>query len=79
MVVVKEKDVEGVEASRVLWPPPKDAGPSAVSTQPSGVSASSDFAGRAVSTSFRWGILVIAVCAVAVVAFLIVGSILSSQ
>ena len=77
MAVVEQNDVKKVDEGRVLWPLPSESEPEPVAKHPGLEPRSSDLLARAVRTGLRWGLLLIALCAVAVLVLLIVGSFLS--
>jgi hypothetical protein len=76
MAVVEQNDLKGVDEGRVLWPLPSGSEPKAVAEHPRLEPRSSDSFARAVRTGLRWGLLLIALGAIAVVVLLIVGSFL---
>ena len=76
MAVVEQNEVKGVDEGRVLWPLPSESEPLAVAKHPGLEPRSSDPLARAVRTGLRWGLLLIALGAIAVVVLLIVGSFL---
>jgi hypothetical protein len=73
MAVVEQNDVKSVDEGRVLWPLPSESEPKTVAKHPGLQPRSSDALARAVG----WGLLLIALGAIAVVVLLIVGSFLS--
>jgi len=76
MAVVEQNDLKGVDEGRVLWPLPREGEPKAVAEHPRLEPRPSDPLARAVRTGLRWGLLLIALGAIAVVVLLIVGSFL---
>ena len=77
MAVVEQSDVKRVDEGRVLWPLPGESEPEAVAKHPGLEPHSSEALARAVAMGLRWGLLLIALGAIAVVVLLIVGSFLS--
>ena len=77
MALVEQKDIAVVRADRVKWPNDSAAEPSAPPTRRGLERRSPGVLPGALPASLRWGVLAIALCAVALIIFLVVGSVLS--